>query len=352
MSELFQSPPFSIPSAKKEPLLLKEIETLTHHHRINCQEYDNLFNRLKLQQPPYQSMQDIPALPVNLFKKYQLKSIPEKEIYKVLLSSGTTQSSKSRICLDLKTSKLQTQALASILTDFLGNKRLPILIVDEETVFSDPGQFSARGAALLGMLNFGADPFYLLEGGQIRREALFRWLKKYQSEPILIFGLTFLVWEYFLKALQPGEFEFPKAFLFHTGGWKKMEAQSVSNEEFKLLAKERAKISKCHNFYGFVEQVGSIFVECEQGFFHSSNFSEVIIRNPKNQWKESNPQEEGIVQSISVLPWSYPGHSLLTEDIGKWFDIDSCKCGRKGKTFIIIGRIPRSEPRGCSDVIS
>ena len=59
--------------------------------------------------------------------------------------------------------------------------------------------------------------------------------------------------------------------------------------------------------------------------------------------------EKGIVQVISVLPKSYPGQSLLTEDEGILLGEDNCKCGRKGKYFKILGRIKSAELRGCSD---
>lgn len=351
MNPLFQLPPYSLTFQHKEASLLKELNILTVHHIEHSHEYHNLVNHLKLPQPPYSTLNEIPRLPINLFKKYDLKSIPNEDVYKTLLSSGTTAAQKSRIYLDRKTSQLQTQALATILTDFLGQHRLPILIVDQENVFSDPKQFSARGAALLGMLNFGRDPFYLLDqNSEIRRKELDAWVNKYTGTPILIFGLTFMVWNHFLNGLQLGALNLPNALLFHTGGWKKLESLAISNEDFKHKANIAFGIQKCHNFYGFVEQVGSIFVECEQSVFHSSNFSEVIIRDPNDNWRPAEQGKEGIVQTLSILPWSYPGHSLLTEDIGIWTGLDNCPCGRKGKTFKIKGRIPRAEPRGCSDV--
>ena len=49
------------------------------------------------------------------------------------------------------------------------------------------------------------------------------------------------------------------------------------------------------------------------------------------------------------LPRSYPGHSLLTEDLGVLLGEDDCPCGRKGKYFKVTGRVPRAEVRGCSD---
>ena len=47
---------------------------------------------------------------------------------------------------------------------------------------------------------------------------------------------------------------------------------------------------------------------------------------------------------------SYPGQSILTEDIGVIHGIDNCKCGKLGKYFSVLGRVPDSELRGCSDV--
>ena len=52
---------------------------------------------------------------------------------------------------------------------------------------------------------------------------------------------------------------------------------------------------------------------------------------------------------MSVLPTSYPGHNLLTEDLGRMIGLDKCKCGRKGKYFEVMGRVKNTELRGCSD---
>ena len=59
--------------------------------------------------------------------------------------------------------------------------------------------------------------------------------------------------------------------------------------------------------------------------------------------------ETGLIQVSSVLPRSYPGHVLLTEDEGRILGEDDCPCGRKGKYFEILGRVKRAEVRGCSD---
>jgi hypothetical protein len=97
-----------------------------------------------------------------------------------------------------------------------------------------------------------------------------------------------------------------------------------------------------------VEQTGSVYVECERGYLHSSVYSDVIVRDPVS-FEPCDFNEPGILQVLSVIPTSYPGHSLLTEDEGIIFGEDDCLCGRRGKYFTVFGRMKGAEARGCSD---
>ena len=89
-------------------------------------------------------------------------------------------------------------------------------------------------------------------------------------------------------------------------------------------------------------------MQWECGHLHASIFSDVIIRRP-DDFSVANIGEKGIIQVVSAIPESYPGHSLLTEDEGEIIGVDDCPCGRKGKYFKIFGRLKNAEIRGCSD---
>jgi len=89
-------------------------------------------------------------------------------------------------------------------------------------------------------------------------------------------------------------------------------------------------------------------MECEFGHLHAPVFSDIIIRRAQD-FSVADVGEKGIVQVVSILPKSYPGHSLLTEDEGILLGEDNCPCGRYGKYFKIIGRLKNAEIRGCSD---
>ncbi|MFN5476963.1 MAG: acyl-protein synthetase, partial [Sphingobacteriales bacterium] len=103
-----------------------------------------------------------------------------------------------------------------------------------------------------------------------------------------------------------------------------------------------------YNFYGMVEQVGSVFLENSEGYLHCPNFADIIIRNPID-FSVQKPGKEGLIQVVSALPKSYPGHSLLTEDIGIQMGEDNAGNGWRGKYFKILGRAKKAELRGCSD---
>jgi len=66
-------------------------------------------------------------------------------------------------------------------------------------------------------------------------------------------------------------------------------------------------------------------------------------------WEVLPFNHEGVIETVSILTASYPGHVLLTEDLGVVFGEDDCSCGRLGKYFHVNGRIPKAEIRGCSD---
>lgn len=349
LDSLLSSAQYSLAGAEKEPFLLEGLNVLTSLHDKNCVPYHRILDAVYGGAAMADDLADVPYLPVSLFKKMELKSVSSDDVFKVMESSGTTSQIASRIVLDVETARLQTRALSNIVTHFLGQKRRPMVIIDCPGVIKDRKKFSARGAGILGMMNFGRDHFCALDDEfQIDTNGLRDWLAKQEEAEIFLFGFTFMVWEYFHKPLLNTGIDLSKATLFHSGGWKKLQEQAVSNEEFKACLQESLGIERVHNFYGMVEQVGSIFVECPSGYFHPSNFSDLIVRDPRT-WNPVDNGESGVLEVLSLLPKSYPGHALLTEDLGIVHGEDDCRCGNQGKYFTISGRIPKAEIRGCSD---
>jgi hypothetical protein len=352
VAELLQAAPYSIPQAEKEAILVEQLGALTEHHRRECAEYDRLVRILYGGSGPAARLADIPFLPVGLFKSHALRSIPESAIFKTLRSSGTTGQEPSQIVLDRETAQRQTLALSRIMTHVLGARRLPMLLIETPSLIKDRRQISARAAGLLGMMNFGRDHAYALNDAmELDGDAVRGFLERFGGQPFLMFGFTFVAWQYFLMKLAGQKVDLSNGTLIHSGGWKKLQEQAVSPQELRRRFLAETGLARIYNFYGMVEQVGSVFLEGEDGYLYPPAFADVIVRDPVTL-EELPHGQTGILQVLSVLPTSYPGHSLLTEDLGVVRAVDSPACGRFGKAFSTLGRLPRAELRGCSDVIA
>ena len=323
---------------------------LTKHHYANCPQYRKILDTLGFDPTIKQVVEEMPFIPVRLFKDYELLSVEKSQIIKTVISSGTSGHSVSRIFLDRITATSQTRVLTKIVSSFTGTKRLPMLIIDTKSVIKNHKLFSARGAGILGFSMLGYDVTYALNDDmQLNFDVMEKFCDKHKGENILIFGFTYMIWEYFYKKLFDSgkQFALDNGILIHGGGWKRLIAQAVNNDMFKRSLESVCGIRKVHNYYGMVEQTGSIFMECEAGYLHSSVFSDIIVR--RADFSVCNINETGLVELVSLLPVSYPGHILLTEDICEIVGEDDCFCGRFGKYFKIHGRIKSAEIRGCSD---
>ena len=62
-------------------------------------------------------------------------------------------------------------------------------------------------------------------------------------------------------------------------------------------------------------------------------------------------KKSGFIQILSPIPNSYPGISILTDDIGEIIGEDDCTCGRKGKYFVFTKRSEKADPKGCGDTL-
>jgi hypothetical protein len=266
-------------------------------------------------------------------------------------SSGTTSHNLSKIILDKNTSRNQIKVLSKIVKSLIGDARLPMIIIDSKSTLTSRSQFSARVAAIYGFKNFSTDTIFALDENMMPNfQRILEFIKKHANQKIIVFGFTYLIYQNLINELirVKKKINLSGAMVIHGGGWKKLSDLNISNIDFKLKLKRYCNINNVHNYYGMIEQTGSIFLECKNRNFHTSIFNDILIRN-KYDFSLSKLGETGIVQVFSLIPKSYPGHSLLTEDEGLIVGEKNCGCGNKGKYFRIIGRIHNSEIKGCSD---
>ena len=340
--ELFALEPYGLPQPEKDALHGRWLTALQAHHAARCEPYARLVA----------SLGDGAAVPVRLFKELDLRSVGEGEVAKTMTSSGTTSQARSRIYLDRETSARQSKALARIAADLLGTpRRVPMLVADAPGTVGDRNMFSARTAGVRGFSMLGRDVTYALRDDMsLDLGAVESFAGRHAGERCMVFGFTFMVWSCLvLPMLEAGASVPLEGALVHGGGWKKLADRAVSPDEFKAGCRRALGASlRVADYYGMVEQTGSISVECEFGHLHASVFGDVEVVDPLTL-EPLGVGRRGLIKSVSLLPTSYPGHVLLTEDEGEVLGVDDCPCGRRGRYFKVCGRQRGAEMRGCSD---
>ncbi|MDR1656441.1 MAG: acyl-protein synthetase [Deltaproteobacteria bacterium] len=351
LNSLAGTHPYGLAGKEKRALYRQALTELTRSHYQRCRAYQLIVEAYGHDPNQVWDPQEQPMLPVRLFKELELLSVPQKEVVKTMTSSGTSGQAVSKIFLDKENTRNQSLVLTRIINSFIGPKRLPLLILDTEMVKYDRKMYSARGAGIVGFSTFGLDTAYALDQNMnLDQNCLQAFVDKHAGSIVLLFGYTSIIWEYTLNEMEKAglSFQLEDGLLFHIGGWKKLQDHAVNAAAFNEKVRSLFGRVRVHNYYGMAEQLGSVFVECERGNLHCSIYSDVIVRRPED-FSVQDFGQRGFLELLSLLPTSYPGHALLTEDEGEILGEDDCPCGRLGKYFKIHGRIKGAEIRGCSD---
>ena len=287
---LLNQPPYSLRQSDKEPILLEGLNELTRYHYEKSPEYGRILDAAWGGLKTYGSISEVPYLPVSLFKEMELKSTALPAM--VMRSSGTTGQRTSRIIIDNETARRQSEALGGVVPPH--SRRPPSALPRDrhEGRHQADGPHRARRRRARHdevRRQNGLRPQFATGLGQGARRD-FR--PREWREPFLIFGFTFLVWDKLYRSFADGEVDLSGAILIHSGGWKKLEAQKVSNAEFRAALKRRFNLSNIFNFYGFVEQIGSVFIEGPDGLLYPPNFTDIIVRRA-HSWEPADGWRRG-----------------------------------------------------------
>jgi phenylacetate-coenzyme A ligase PaaK-like adenylate-forming protein len=348
-------------SPETDRRLFEILKKLSMYHFENCPQYRILCEKRKINLAFIESIEDLVYLPTAIFKEVLLRSIPEAEVFREIQSSATSSGRPSRIALDKNTSMRWSLSMQRMLSNRIGSDRYKTMILDDDSALDRTGVVSAR-ASMTRSLLFSASE---VETCMYSKDNLLQidisklndfFVKTEKGDRRMLFGFTYILYMYVIKPLlAAGEvYHSPDMKIIHAGGWKKLQSLKVSEEQLKEDCEKVFGVQP-HNvidIYGFSEQGGMLYPTCEQGVRHIPSWGEVICRNPMTLAPQPDG-EEGLMQFLTPLQTSYPGHSVLTEDVGKVKEENGCPCGRGGKTFKIIGRSQDAlEERGCGDIMA
>jgi hypothetical protein len=306
-----------------------------------------------------QRLADLPYLPVGMFKADPPLALVETgAIIRTLKSSATTGQVPSRVVLDAPTAKRMTKGVIAIIRDFIGPARRPYLVVDTPETLSGAAELGARGAAVQGLRSFATEIVCCLTNDPsgnpvLDVDRLAAHAAAWRQADVLVYGFTYVIWNHLVRPLQSRglALDLPNVRVLHSGGWKRLESQAVTKDAFArgVAAAFGCAPERVMDFYGMVENVGVVYPDCKCGHKHVPAFGEVVVRDPLTL-EPVAAGERGLVQVCSVLPTSFPGFLVLTEDIAEVIACDGCPCGRRGTAFRFVSRVPKAEVRGCGNV--
>jgi len=359
VESLLSLPPYSQPPEEKQAGLLAILKQELDYACQRHAGYKNYVEHWPLDYHTTDCVADLPFLPVGLLKANPpLTLVDLNEVKRTLTSSATTSQLPSRVVLDSPTARRMTKGVVTIVRDFIGPARRPYLVVDTPDFKGSANGLGARGAAIQGLQPFASEIACCLsldDQGELKldQDRLREFAKDRQDTEVLVYGFTFILWNHLVKPLMAEgiRLNLPKARILHSGGWKRLQDQAVEKTVFnqQLAGTFSCSPDRIIDFYGMVETVGVIYPDCPEGNKHGPVFGDVIVRNPLTL-EPVAAGEYGIVQVCSVLPTSFPGHLLLTEDRAQVISYDDCPCGRRGISFRFAGRVPKTELRGCGNL--
>lgn len=344
-------------------LFLEALKEELMFHYDNNELYRQFCNRKNFN--PYysiNSLSDIPAVSVSVFKElgFKLSSVPKEDLTLTLQSSATS-GIPSTVMLDKLTNKRQAKAMVKVISNFIGNEKKPFIIMDIDPLSAERSLLGARTAAVTGYMKFASKTgFFLKPNSQgivhVDVENLKLFLSSIPTnQSVVLFGFTYILYQNVVKTFQKSGIKIQLPYgskIIHIGGWKKLENEKVEKNLFNTHLAEVFGIDPIDiiDIYGFTEQMGLNYPDCQCGFKHESSYARIIVRDPVSH--EILPDgDAGMMEFITPIPHSYPGNIVLTDDIG-FIDRTLCPFGRSGKRFKIIGRMKKAEVRGCGDILS
>jgi hypothetical protein len=356
---LLTVPPYSLAPQQRQDALLKLLKNELEYACERNPRFRNYVNHWPVDFRAAERISDLPFLPVGVFKlDPPLALVDAGEIKRTLASSATTGQVPSRVVLDAATARRMTKGVVAIIRDFIGPARRPYLVIDTAENMTARTELGARAAAIQALGSFATEVACCLRSNgrgepNLDLDKLLECAAKWKEAELLVYGFTHVIWTQLVQPLQGKGITLGirNVHVLHSGGWKRLEQQAVTKDVF---IRDVASVFGCSpdhviDYYGMVENVGVVYPDCEQGNKHVPAFAEIIVRDPLTI-EPVEAGQRGLVQVCSVLPTSFPGFLLLTEDLAELIGYDGCACGRRGTHFRFAGRAPKAEVRGCGNV--
>jgi hypothetical protein len=293
----------------------------------HCEVYSDFISNLGVKAADIRRLNEIPFLPVELFKTH-LVSSSGKEPEIIFTSSGTTGSSQSKHPVaDL--SIYQRSYLAAF-NKFYGE------IEDFAILALLPAYQEREGSSLIYMVDdlirqsgHPKSGYFLYNHADLA-DTLCQ-LKNSSTHTLLI-GVTYAL----LDFAESHSIEFPGLVVMETGGMKGKRREMI-REELHLTLCQGFGVPAIHSEYGMTELLSQAYSK-GGGLFHCPPWMQVSIRETNDPLAILKPGQTGGINVIDLANINSCAF-IATQDLGRLHPDGS---------FEILGRFDNSDIRGCN----
>jgi len=293
----------------------------------NIKVYRDFIDALGVKTRAVKSLEDIPFMPIEFFKTFDIIS-NVKNSSMVFKSSGTTGIKRSRHFIqDIDIYKYSFTKAFQL---FYGN------ITNYVVLALLPSYIENGDSSLVYMANNliksskNKDSGFYLNNYSALIEKLDE--LKTRKKKVLLLGVSYAL----LDLVEQKKFDFPSLIIMETGGMKGRRKELIRKELHEKLC-QGFGVKSIHSEYGMTELLSQAYSKAD-GVFSCPPWMKILIRDVNDPFSYMKQGKSGAVNIIDLAN-IHSASFLATQDLGKIINPHE---------FEILGRFDNSDIRGCN----
>lgn len=298
---------------------------LFRYQAEHCPPYRRYLELIAINPADIQRINDIPFLPIELFKSSDVYCGEDKpEIVFTSSNTGSTVPSRHMMA----SLAVYREVFTRVFEEFYGEAK-------NWSIYGLlPNYLEREGSSLVYMVDTlikecGSGGFYLNNYEQLIEDI------KRDSKPKILLGVSYALWDV-AEQYSP---KFENTIIMETGGMKGRRKELSKSELHKILC-DGFGVETIHSEYGMAELTSQAYSK-GNGLFYTPRWMKVMVRDVNDPFDHTPNGMRGGIDIIDLANISSCAF-IQTQDIGRVKDDGG---------FIIEGRIAGSDIRGCNLLI-
>ena len=319
------------------------VETFRYQYE-NTEVYRRFTDYLKIYPAAVRTIEDIPYLPIESFKKHiVLHKDYEPAFY--FQSSGTADITvRSRHYL--ADTQFYRESILRCFENFFGKASDYIFLGLLPNYSENPH------SSLIYMVDFLMSQSQSSEHGYYLDdfEKLFLQLQSYTCKKVILFGVSFALLD-FLDYLGPArQNQLPKNLIVLETGGMKGRKKEMTKDELLYILQQGFGTRNIYSEYSMTELLSQAYA-LRDNQYQTPPWMRILIRNTDNPLQYLPPGRTGGINIVDLAN-QYSCSFIATQDLGKLVPIDDSSNTALHPRFEVLGRINQADLRGCSMLVS